>query len=136
MDLEEAREFARRHHHAVLATRTPDGGIQQSPVLVGVDGEGRFVVSSRGTAYKTRNLRNDPWAQLCVLNDSFFGAWVYVEGDAEVVSLPEAMEPLVDYYRRLSGEHEDWDEYREAMRRDRRVLIRISATRVGPDRRG
>jgi PPOX class probable F420-dependent enzyme len=136
MDLDEARQFVRRNHHAVLATRTPDGGVQQSPVLVGVDAEGRFVVSSRETAFKTRNLRHDPWAQLCVLNDRFFGPWILVEGSAEVVPLPDAMEPLVDYYRALSGEHEDWDEYREAMRRDRRVLIRVSATRVGPERRG
>ena len=136
MDIERAREFTRRHHHAVLATRNPDGGIQQSPLLVGVDAEGRFVISSRESAVKTRNLRADPWAQLCVLSDGFFGPWMYVEGQAEVVSLPDAMEPLVDYYRRLSGEHEDWDEYREAMRRDGRVLIRVSATRVGPDREG
>jgi PPOX class probable F420-dependent enzyme len=136
MDIERAREFTRRHHHAVLATRNPDGGIQQSPLLVGVDAEGRFVISSRESAVKTRNLRADPWAQLCVLSDGFFGPWMYVEGEAEVVSLPDAMEPLVDYYRRLSGEHEDWDEYRDAMRRDGRVLIRVSATRVGPDREG
>jgi PPOX class probable F420-dependent enzyme len=136
MEVEEARQFVRRHHHAVLATRTPGGGVQQSPVLVGVDGDGRFVVSSRETAFKTRNLRANPWAQLCVVTDRFFGSWVYVEGDAEVVSLPEAMEPLVDYYRALSGEHEDWDDYREAMRRDRRVLIRVTARRAGPDRAG
>ena len=136
MDLEGARQFVRQHHHAVLATRTPGGGVQQSPVLVGLDAEGRFVVSSREAAFKTRNLRADPWAQLCVLTDRFFGAWVYVEGEAEVLSLPGAMEPLVDYYRGLSGEHEDWEEYREAMRRDRRVLIRIAARRVGPDQEG
>ena len=136
MEVEEARQFVRRHHHAVLATRTPGGGVQQSPVLVGVDGDGRFVVSSRETAFKTRNLRANPWAQLCVVTDRFFGSWVYVEGDAEVVSLPEAMEALVDYYRALSGEHEDWDDYREAMRRDRRVLIRVTARRAGPDRAG
>jgi PPOX class probable F420-dependent enzyme len=136
MQVEDARQFVRRHHHAVLATRTPGGGVQQSPVLVAVDGDGRFVVSSRETAFKTRNLRANPWAQLCVVTDRFFGSWVYVEGDAEVVSLPEAMEPLVDYYRVLSGEHADWDDYREAMRRDRRVLIRVTARRAGPDREG
>ncbi len=136
MDVEQARQFVRQHHHAVLATRTPDGGVQQSPVLVGLDGAGRFVVSSREAAFKTRNLRADPWAQLVVVTDRFFGQWVFVEGEAEVVSLPEAMEPLVDYYRTLSGEHQDWDEYREAMRRDRRVLIRVTPTRVGPTRQG
>jgi PPOX class probable F420-dependent enzyme len=136
MDLAQAQEFVRRHHHAVLATRRADGGLQQSPVLVAVDDEGRYVVSSRETAFKTRNLRNDPAAHLCVFTDGFFGPWVFIEGDAEVISLPDAMEPLVDYYRRLSGEHDDWDDYREAMRRDRRVLIRVTASRAGPDRQG
>ena len=136
MELEKAREFVRTHHRAVLATRTEDGGIQQSPVLVGVDDEGRLVVSSREAAYKTRNLRRDPWAQLCVLQDGFFGEWVYVEGDADVLSLPEAMEPLVDYFRGISGEHDDWDEYRRSMAAERRVLIRITARRAGPDSKG
>jgi PPOX class probable F420-dependent enzyme len=135
MDLDQARDFARSHHRAVLATRSARG-IQQSPVLVGVDGEGRLTVSSRETAYKTRNLRVDPWAQLCVLPDGFFGDWVYVEGEAEVVSLPEAMEPLVEYYRGISGEADDWDEYRAGMERERRVILRVTARRAGPDRQG
>lgn len=136
MDLEKARDFIGRHHHAVLATRTRDGGIQQSPVLVGVDAEGRLIISSRETAYKTRNLRRDPWAQLCVFTDKFFGDWVVVEGSADIVSLPEAMEPLVDYFRRLAGEHKDWDDYRETMQREHRVLIRIDPRHAGPDRQG
>jgi PPOX class probable F420-dependent enzyme len=136
MDLEEARAFARRNHHAVLATRSRDGGVQQSPVLVGVDEEGRFTVSSRESAYKTRNLRRDTWAQLLVLTDAFFGQWVLVEGHADVLSLPEAMEPLVDYYRQVAGEHEDWDDYRNSMRRDKRVMIQVHAERAGPDRHG
>jgi PPOX class probable F420-dependent enzyme len=136
MHLDAARDFVRTHHHAVLATRTEEGGIQQSPVLVGVDGEGRFVVSSREAAYKTRNLRRDPWAQLCVLSDGFFGAWVYVEGEAEVVSLPDAMEPLVEYYRGVSGEHEDWEDYRRSMEAEHRVVLRLEGRRAGPDRQG
>ena len=136
MDLDQARTFVRTHHRAVLATRRADGGVQQTPVLVAVDAEGRFVVSSRETAYKTRNLRRDPRAQLCVFTDRFFGDWVGIEGDAEVVSLPEALEGLVEYYRRTAGEHDDWDDYQAAMERERRVLIRITADRVGPDRQG
>jgi PPOX class probable F420-dependent enzyme len=135
MDLDQARDFVRSNHRAVLATRTTSG-IQQSPVLVGVDEEGRLTVSSRESAYKTRNLRADPWAQLCVLPDAFFGGWIYVEGEAEVLSLPEAMEPLVEYYRGISGEAEDWDEYRAGMERERRVLIRVTPRRAGPDRQG
>lgn len=136
MDIDRARAYVRDHHHAVLATRTATGGIQQSPVVVGVDEDGRFVVSSRETAYKTANVRRDPWAQLCVFPDTFFGEWILVEGDTEVVSLPEAMEPLVDYFRGIAGEHEDWDAYREGMRREKRVLLRIDARRAGPDRTG
>jgi PPOX class probable F420-dependent enzyme len=136
MDLEQARDFVRTHHCAVLATRTDHNGIQQSPVLVGVDADGRLLVSSRETAYKTRNLRRDPWAQLCIVPDGFFGEWVYVEGEAEVVSLPEAMEPLVEYYRGISGEHDDWDDYRRSMAAERRVLLRITPRRAGPDRKG
>ena len=135
MDLDHARDFVRSHPRAVLATRTP-GGIQQSPVLVGVDEEGRLTVSTRETAYKTKHLRDDPWAQVCVLPDGFFGDWVYVEGEAEVVSLPEAMEPLVEYYRGIAGEADDWDEYRAGMERERRVVIRVTPLRAGPDRQG
>ena len=133
MELELARDFVRDNHRAVLATRTSDGDIQQSPVLVGVDEEGRFTVSSWETAVKVRNLRRDPRAHLCVLGDQFFGRWIYVEGDTEVLSLPDAMEPLVSYYRGISGEHEDWQEYRESMRREQRVLIRVEPRRAGPD---
>lgn len=136
MELERVREFVREHHRAVLATRTRDGGIQQSPVLVVVDDAGRFVISSRETAYKVKNLQRDPWAQVCVFTDSFFGTWYVVSGQADVLSLPEAMEPLEDYYRTAVGEHDDWDDYRASMEQERRVLVRIEADRAGPDRSG
>src|SRR3954447_16442316 len=135
MDLDLARGFVRSHHRALRATRSRPR-IQHTPVVVGVADEGRLTISSRETAYKTKRLRADPWAQVCVLEDGFFGEWVYVEGEAEVVSLPEAMEPLVDYYRGISGEADDWDEYRAGMERERRVVIRVTPLRAGPDRRG
>ena len=136
MDLDEARGFLRKHHRGVLATRSADDRVQQSPVLVNIDGEGRAIISSRETAYKVRNLRRDPWAQACVFTDRFFGPWLYIEGRAEVLSLPEAMDPLIDYYKRFPDENPDWDEYRARMERERRVLIRIELERAGPDRRG
>lgn len=135
MELEAAREFIRRHNRAVLANRRP-GGIQQSPVLVNIDDEGRAIISSRETAYKVKNLRRDPWAQVCVFTKRFFGEWIYAEGEAEIVSLPEAMDPLIDYYKRFPDDNPDWDEYRERMRREKRVLIRIRLERAGPDRQG
>ncbi len=133
MNLDDARAFVREHHRAVLSTTRDDGSAQLSPVLVAVDDDGHLVVSTRAGALKTRNLRRRPAASLLVLDDGFFGDWVQVDGDVEIVELPQAMEPLVDYYRRLSGEHPDWDEYRAAMVRDQRVLLRVTPVRAGPD---
>jgi PPOX class probable F420-dependent enzyme len=136
MDLADARRFAAEHHRAVLATTRPDGRPQLTPITVGVDGEGHLVFSSRQTAYKVRYLRARPETSLCVFTDAFFGSWIQVDGTAEVIDLPDAMEPLVDYYRTISGEHPDWDDYRAAMERERRVIVRITPTHAGPDRQG
>jgi PPOX class probable F420-dependent enzyme len=136
MDVDEARAFLRANHRAVLGTYFTDGRVQLSPVTVGVDAAGHAVVSTRETAVKVRNLRRDPRATLCVMNDGFYGRWVLIEGEATVVSLPEAMEALVTYYRDISGEHPDWDDYRAAMVRDRRVVVRIAMDRVGPTHHG
>ncbi len=133
MHIQEALEFLAVEHHAVLATMKADGTPQLSPVTVGVDDGGHVVISTRETAYKVRHVRRDPRVWLCVLPGGFFGKWVQIEGTAEVVELPEAMEQLVDYYRRISGEHPDWDDYRAAMERDRRVLLSITITKAGPD---
>lgn len=136
VDLDEARAVVAKQHHAVLATLRTDGTPQMSPVVVGLDEDGRLTVSTRQTAYKLRNIRRDPRVWLCVLPDTFFGNWIQIEGVAEVVELPEAMEPLISYYRSLAGEHPDWDEYRSAMEQEQRVLVRISPDRAGPDRSG
>lgn len=136
MDIATAQQFLRENECAVLATWRRDGRLQMSPITVGLDAAGRAIISSRETAYKIRNLRRDPRASLCVFVEQFTGPWVQIEGTAEILTLPEAMEPLVDYYRRLAGEHPDWDDYRQAMLRDRRVLIRITIERAGPDRQG
>jgi PPOX class probable F420-dependent enzyme len=132
MDVAEALEFVRSNHHGVMATTRADGRVAMSPISCNVDGAGRVVVSTRETAMKAKHLERDPHVAICVLNDGFFGEWVQVEGDAEIVHLPEAMEGLVDYYRGLAGEHPDWDDYRAAMERERRVLVRVTVTRAGP----
>ncbi len=136
MDLERAREFMRAHHRAVLSTFRSDGLPQLSPVTVGVGDDGRVLVSTRETAIKTKNLARDPRASLCVINDQFFGEWIQAEGSAEIIHLPDAMDLLVDYYRRVSGEHPDWDDYQQAMVRDQRVIVAITLDRAGPDRSG
>lgn len=136
MDIDAALEFARTQHRAVLGTLKADGTPQLSPVTVGVDDAGHVVISTRQTAYKVRHIRRDPRVWLCVLPDTFFGRWVQIAGTAEIVELPEAMELLVDYYRRISGEHPDWNDYRAAMEREKRVLLRIQVAKAGPDASG
>jgi len=133
MDLDIARDFIRQHHRAVMLTTRADGRPQLSPVACGVDSNGRVLVSTRETALKAKNLRRDPRVSLCVFDDEFYGPWIQIDGTATVVSLPDAMEPLVEYYRHVSGEHPNWAEYRQAMEQDRRVIVQIELTRAGPD---
>jgi PPOX class probable F420-dependent enzyme len=136
VDTTEALDFVRQHHRGVLATRRNDGRPQLSPVVGTVDDRGRVAVSSRQPAYKVRNLRREPYASYCGVTDHFFGDWVQVEGPAEIIPLPAAMDLLVAYYRSVSGEHPDWDDYRAAMEREQRVIIAITPERVGPTRAG
>lgn len=136
MEIDKAREFLRQHHRAVLMTYRQDGRPQMSPILVGVNDEGQAIVSTRETAYKVKNLRRDNRASICVFTDEFFGEWIQIEGTAHILSLPEALEPLVDYYRRVVGEHPDWEEYREAMVDEQRVLLQIAIEHAGPDKYG
>ena len=133
MDIQRAIEFLRGQHRAILATRRTDGSPQLSPIVAAVDDDGRILISTRETAVKAKNLARDPRASLCVINDGFYGQWIQVDGTAEIIHLPDALELLVDYYRRISGEHPDWTEYRSAMHRDRRLIIRVSIDRAGPD---
>ncbi len=125
-------EFVRPRHHGVLITRRSDGAPQASPVTMGVDARGRIVVSTYPERAKAANARRDPTVSVLVLSDDFGGAWVQVDGEAEVLHMPEAEDALVDYFRCIAGEHPDWDEYREAMRIQDKSLLRITPTRWGP----
>ncbi|GAB3974833.1 PPOX class F420-dependent oxidoreductase [Plantactinospora veratri] len=128
----ELLDFLRPRHRAILMTTRPDGRPQSSPVTCGVDPEGRIVVSTYPERAKATNARRDPRVSLCVLSEDWNGPWVHVDGTAEVLDLPEALEPLVEYFRCISGEHPDWDEYREAMRRQGKSLIRVTIDSWGP----
>jgi PPOX class probable F420-dependent enzyme len=134
VEISEALDFVRQHHNGVLAVSRADGKPQLSPVNATVDDSGLVVISSRETAYKVRSLRDRPFASYCAFTDRFYGDWVQIEGPVRIVALPEAMQPLVDYYRSISGEHPDWDEYREAMRTQGKCLIRITPERWSPGR--
>jgi PPOX class probable F420-dependent enzyme len=133
VDVARAVSFLSSHPRTVLATTRSDGRPQLSPVVAAVDDEGRALISTRETAVKAKNLARDPRAYLCVLSDGFFGEWIQAEGTAELIRLPDAMPILEYYYRQISGEHPDWEDYRDAMRRERRLIVRISIERAGPD---
>ncbi|MFB9733330.1 PPOX class F420-dependent oxidoreductase [Ornithinimicrobium kibberense] len=132
VDREGLLEFVRPRHQLVLITTRQDGRPQASPVTGGVDGQGRIVVSTYPERAKTHNARRDPRVSVVVLSDDFGGAWVQVDGDCEVIDCPESVEPLVDYFRAVAGEHPDWDEYREAMVAQGKSLLRITPTRWSP----
>lgn len=132
VDLAGLLEFVRPRHRMVLITQRGDGRPQASPVTGGVDEQGRLVISTYPERAKTTNARRQPQVSVVVLSDEFNGAWVQVDGDCEVLDLPESVEPLVDYFRSISGEHPDWDEYREAMVAQGKSLLRITPTRWSP----
>jgi len=120
------QDFVRDNHRAVLITRRADGRLQTSPVVCGLHDDGRVAISVTEDRAKTKNLRRDPRATLCVMSDAFFGPWVQIDGAATIVPTADAVEGLVALYRQISGEHPDWDDYRAAMVRDRRVLVLVS----------
>jgi len=132
VDRDELLDFVRPRHQMILFTRRRDGSPQASPVTAGVDPAGRIVISTYPERAKTANARRDHRVGVIVLSDDFGGPWVQVDGDAEVLDLPDALEPLVEYFRSISGEHPDWDEYRDAMVAQGKSLLRITPTRWGP----
>ena len=129
---DELLEFLRPRHKMILLTSRSDGGVQGSPVTGGVDDQGRVVIATYPERAKSTNVARAGRASVVVLSEEFNGAWVQVDGDAELITLPDAVEPLVDYFRAISGEHSDWDEYRQAMRDQGKALIRITPTYWSP----
>lgn len=132
VELPELLDFVRPRHRMLLTTFRSDGSLQSSPVTGGLDGEGRIVIASYPQRAKAVNVRRRGRASVTVLSDEFNGAYVQVDGDGEVIDPPDAVEPLVDYYRSIAGEHPDWGEYRQAMVDQGKCLIRITPRRWGP----
>ena len=132
VDLDALLDFVRPRHQWIFVTLRADGRPQTSPVTGGVTSDGRLVVATYPQRDKVHNLVRDPRTTICVMSDHFGGAWVQVDGTATVTGVPEALEGMVEYYRAVSGEHPDWDEYREAMIRQGKCLISIEIERWGP----
>ena len=132
VSLEELLAFVRPRHAMVLTTFRADGSLQSSPVTGGVDEQGRIVIASYPQRAKSVNIGRTPRASVTVLSHEFNGPYVQVDGDAECIDLPDAVEPLVAYFRAVAGEHPDWDEYRQAMVDQGKCLLRITPRRWGP----
>jgi PPOX class probable F420-dependent enzyme len=131
VDRAELTEFLRPRHRVILLTTQRDGSPQASPVTAGVDDAGRLVVATYPDRAKAHNARRNPAGSALVLSDEW-DPWVQVWGSFEVLDMPDALEPLVDYFRCISGEHPDWDEYRAAMVAQDKSLIRLTIERWGP----
>ena len=137
MEIADVRKFVAVNHRGVLVARKRDGWPQITLVSPGIDAQGRVIITSRETAYKVKNIRRDPRVSLLVMGEQFRGSnYVQIQGTGEIVSLPQAMDPLIDWHRRVWGEHPNWDEYRERQTRELRVLIRVHIESVGPNRKG
>ncbi|WP_326596028.1 PPOX class F420-dependent oxidoreductase [Streptomyces sp. NBC_01803] len=132
VDMPRLLDFVRARHRAILLTRRADGSPQGSPVTCGVDGDGRLVVATYPERAKSHNARRDAEVSVIVLSDDWDGPWVQIDGTAEVLDVPDALEPLVEYYRNIAGEHPDWGEYRAAMLRQGKSLIRVTPHHWGP----
>jgi PPOX class probable F420-dependent enzyme len=134
VDRNQLIDFIRDRHRLTLVTHRRDGCPQISPVTAGVDDGQRIVISTYPDRAKAVNLRRDPAASVLVHSDAWDGPYVQVDGTAEVLDMPsaEAEEALVDYFRCIAGEHPDWTEYRAAMRRQGKSLIRITIDGWGP----
>ncbi len=132
VDRDRLVEFVRPRHRAIVATRRSDGRPQLSPATCGIDTAGRIVVSTYPERAKAANARRDAAVSVLVLSDEWDGPWVRIDGTAEVIDPPDSVEPLVDYYRAISGEHPDWEEYRQAMVRQGKSLLRITIDGWGP----
>ncbi|WP_405903171.1 PPOX class F420-dependent oxidoreductase [Streptomyces sp. NBC_00656] len=132
VELDDLLEFVRPRHRAILLTTRSDGRPQGSPLTCGVDDAGRIVISTYPERAKTRNAKRDERVSVIVLSDEWNGPWVQIDGSAEVIDSPDSVEPLVEYFRNISGEHSDWDEYRAAMVKQGKSIIRITPERWSP----
>jgi PPOX class probable F420-dependent enzyme len=137
MEITGVQRFLKDNHRGVLVAQKQDGWPQLTLVSPGIDAGGRVIITSRGTTYKVKNIRRNPRVSLLVMGEQFHGSkYVQIHGTAEIIPLPQAMDLLIDWHRQLKGEHPNWDEYREKMREEQRVIVRINIEKVGPNKRG
>ena len=133
MEIADAQKFMQENHRACIAIRQKDGWPQMTFVTPGIDPEGRVIITSRGTTYKVKHIRRDPRVSLLIFGEQYSGSkFVQIHGTAEIIELPDAMDILTYWYRQIRGEHKNWDEYSDQMKKEQRVIIRVNIEKVGP----
>jgi PPOX class probable F420-dependent enzyme len=133
VDIPDAQRFLQQNHRACIAVRQKDGWPQMTFVSPGIDAEGRVIITSRSRTYKVKHLRRDPRVSLLVFGEQYSGSkFVQIHGRAEIIELPDAMDTLVYWYKQVRGEHKSWDDYKRQMADEKRVIIRVTIEKVGP----
>lgn len=137
MEIAEAKKFLRDNHHGVLVARKRDGSLQMTLVSPVIDAEGKVIITARDTTYKVKNIKRDPRVSLLVYGDQFHGSnYIQIDGKAEVLPLPQAMDIVLDWHRQIRGEPKSWEEIREKTLSEGRIAIKVTIEKVGPQNRG
>lgn len=133
MEIADAQKFLQENHRACIAVRQEDGWPQMTFVTPAIDSQGRIIVTSRRSTYKVKHLRRDPRVSMLIFGEQFSGSkFVQIHGTAEILEQPAAMDVLIDWYKRVRGEHKNWEEYKQRMADEKRVIIRVAIEKVGP----
>ena len=136
MDIADAQEFLRHNHHGVLVARKRDGSLQMTLVSPVIGGDGRVTITARESTYKVKNIRRNPQVSLLVFGEKFNGSnYIQIDGKAEVIAQPQAMDIVLDWHRQIRGEPANWDEIRKKTLAEGRIAIRLTIEKVGPQNR-
>jgi PPOX class probable F420-dependent enzyme len=136
MEMTEAQEFLKDNHHGVLVARKKDGSLQMTLVSPVIGRAGKVVITARDTTFKVKNIRRNPQVSLLVYGDKFNGSnYIQIDGQAEVIPHPEAMEIVLDWHRQIRGEPSNWEEVRRKTLAEGRIAILVTINKVGPQTR-
>ena len=136
MEIAEAQEFLKHNHHGVLVARKKDGSLQMTLVspVIGIDG--KVIITARDTTYKVKNIKRNPQISLLVYGEKFNGSnYIQIDGKAEVIPHPQAMDIVLDWHRQIRGEPKSWEEIRQKTLAEGRLAIRVTIEKVGPQNR-
>lgn len=133
MEIADAQEFLKQNHRGVLVARKKDGSLQMALVSPTIDADGKVIITSRDSTYKVKNIRRNPQISLLVFGEQFNGSkYIQIEGKAEIIEHPRAMDIVLDWHRQIRGEPADWEEVRKKTLAEGRIAMRVTIEKVGP----